>query len=89
MFRLSGERKFCRAIVRLGMFSRGCLGSVPANITDEAIGQALVGRKEVIKLALESLLCILPSHSSDISFAHRHKTKDKYVLWALHFEDHM
>ena len=48
-----GERKFCRAIVRLGMLLRGIpLGNdriVPANIIDEAIDQALIARNEVIK----------------------------------------
>ena len=38
-----------RAVVRLGMLLRGTLDIVPANITDEAIDEALTARSEVIK----------------------------------------
>jgi hypothetical protein len=44
-----GERKFMRAVVRLGMLLRGTLNVAPANITDEAIDEALIARSEVIK----------------------------------------
>jgi hypothetical protein len=44
-----GERKFLRAVVRLGMLLRGTHGIAPANITDEAIDEALVARDEVIR----------------------------------------
>jgi hypothetical protein len=44
-----GERKFMRAVVRLGMLLRGTLNVAPANITDEAIDEALTARSEVIK----------------------------------------
>jgi len=44
-----GERKFLRAVVRLGMQLRGTLNVSPANITDEAIDEALIARNEVIK----------------------------------------
>ena len=38
-----------RAVVRLGMLLHGTLDIVPANITDEAIDEALTARSEVIK----------------------------------------
>ena len=44
-----GKRKFMRAVVRLGMLLRGTLNVAPANITDEAIDEALTARSEVIK----------------------------------------
>jgi transposase len=44
-----GERKFCRMVVRIGMLLRGCFGKAPANITDEAIDEALTARDEIIK----------------------------------------
>ena len=43
-----GERKFLRAVVRLGMQLRGTLNVSPANITDEAIDEALIAKNEVI-----------------------------------------
>ncbi|KAG9298248.1 hypothetical protein G9A89_002736 [Geosiphon pyriformis] len=61
---------------------RGYLGSAPAKITDEAIDQVLVPRKEIIKRNAqrqqESLLSILPSHSSNYADVHRYK--DKHAL---------
>jgi hypothetical protein len=43
-----GERKFLRAVVHLGMQLRGTLKVSPANITDEAIDEALIAKNEVI-----------------------------------------
>ena len=43
-----GERKFLRAVVCLGMQLRGTLNVSPANITDEAIDEALIAKNEVI-----------------------------------------
>ena len=43
-----GERKFLRAVVRLGMQLRGTVNVSPVNITDEAIDEALTARNEVI-----------------------------------------
>jgi IS605 OrfB family transposase len=44
-----GEQKFCRITVRVGMLLQGSFGFAPANITDEAIDEALAARDEVIK----------------------------------------
>ncbi len=44
-----GEQKLCRLAVRVGMQLRSCFGVAPANITDEAIDEALAARDETIK----------------------------------------
>jgi len=44
-----GEQKFCRTAIRVEMQLRGCFGVAPANITDEAIDEALTARNETIK----------------------------------------
>ncbi|KAG9294220.1 hypothetical protein G9A89_021579 [Geosiphon pyriformis] len=68
------ERKFCKAIVHLGMLSRGYLGSAPTNITDEAIHQVLVAQKEVIKRNAQRQHILLFN-------------LDKHVLWPLHLKN--
>ena len=58
-----GERKFVRTVVRIGMLLQGTHGKAPANITDEAIDEALAARDEIINRSTTN-----QQRSSSLSF---------------------
>jgi IS605 OrfB family transposase len=77
-----GERKFCRMVVRIGILLRGCFGQAPANITNEAIDEALEARNEVIKQNMQRVPGT-PAHH--LSFRSRKELRHTITIRAQNF----